>query len=358
MPDHSTYPGLTSYRLLGRSGLRVSPLCLGTMTFGTEWGWGADEQTNRDIMDHYLDAGGNFFDTADRYTGGTSEEMIGRYLAERGKRHEVVVATKFTFSHNPADPNSGGNGRKHIMDAVEGSLRRLQTDYIDLYWLHCWDLVTPVEEVMQTLDRLVTAGKIRYIGLSDTPAWYLSRAQTLAEWHGWAKVAALQLEYSLVERNIELEHVPAALELGMGITPWSPLASGLLTGKYSRTEKPEDSRLKVTEESPNPVFHKLIDRNFDITDVVLAVAKELGHSPAQVALNWVTNRPGITSTIIGARKLSQLEDNLGALSFSLPIEMEAKLNAVSEPARPFPWMFFTPPIQGAIHGDHGVPSRP
>jgi len=208
---------LNDYITLGRSGLKVSPLCLGTMSFGTEWAWGNDEATSKTIFDHYLDAGGNFFDTADVYTNGRSEEFVGKFIRERKARDRAVLATKFTFNAEPGNPNAGGNGRKNIYRALEGSLKRLGTDYVDLYWMHAWDLVTPVEEVVDTLHDLVQAGKIRYAGFSDVPAWYAARAQTLAEKEGKHRLIALQLEYSLVERNIEREHVGAAQALGMGI---------------------------------------------------------------------------------------------------------------------------------------------
>ena len=225
---------LSQYVTLGRTGLRVSPLCLGAMTFGTEWGLGAEEKASKEMFDRYIDAGGNFIDTADGYTNGHSEEMVGKFVAERKLRDRAVIATKFTFGAEPGNPNAGGNGRKNIYRALEGSLRRLKTDFIDLYYLHAWDIVTPVEEVVSTLTDLVREGKIRYYGLSDTPAWYVARAQTLAEKEGKERVATLQLEYSLVERNIEREHIPAAQELGIGICPWSPLAGGFLSGKYKR----------------------------------------------------------------------------------------------------------------------------
>ena len=223
------------YVTLGRSGLRVSPLTLGTMTFGTEWGWGTEENISRDVFNRYIDAGGNFIDTADLYTAGTSETMVGKFITERNLRDRVVLATKFTFNAEPGNPNAGGNGRKNIYRALEGSLNRLQTDYIDLYWLHAWDTLTPVEEVVSTLNDLVRQGKIRHYGFSDTPAWYVARAQTLAELQGKERLIALQLEYSLVERNIEREHIPVAQELGIGILPWSPLAGGFLAGKYERS---------------------------------------------------------------------------------------------------------------------------
>src|ERR1700722_6215022 len=225
---------LSHYVTLGRTGLRVSPLCLGTMTFGTEWGFGAEEKVSKQMFDRYIDAGGNFIDTADGYTNGHSEELTGRFIAERKLRDFTVLATKFTFGAQPGNPNAGGNGRKNIYRALEGSLRRLKTDYVDLYYLHAWDIVTPAEEVVSTLTDLVRDGKIRYFGLSDTPAWYVARVQTIAEREGKERVATLQLEYSLVERNIEREHIPAAQEFGIGVCPWSPLAGGFLSGKYKR----------------------------------------------------------------------------------------------------------------------------
>lgn len=356
-PTPRRIQSLADYALLGRSGLRVSPLCLGTMTFGTEWGWGADAEASRALFHRFLEAGGNFIDTADGYTSGRSEEMLGQFIKDAGNRDHVVLATKFTFNGAPGNPNAGGNGRKNIFRALEGSLKRLQTDYIDLYWLHAWDGLTPVEEVLHTLDALVRSGKVRYIGLSDTPAWYLTRAQTLAELRGLERVSALQLEYSLVERNIEREHVPAALELGMGICPWSPLASGFLTGKYQRTASggEGEGRLKAMAGSPNPAFQKFTERNWRVLDTLLAVSKELGRSPAQVALNWATKRPGITSTIIGATKLTQLEDNLTALEFDIPPELSKRLEEVSRPESLFPYFFFEPTVQGMISG--GVPVR-
>jgi aryl-alcohol dehydrogenase-like predicted oxidoreductase len=355
-----TRTSLGSYTLLGRSGLRVSPLALGTMTFGTEWGWGAPRQTAFTLLDRYLEAGGNFIDTADGYTGGTSEALIGDYFAERGQRDRAVIATKFTFNAAPGDPNAGGNGRKNIHRALEGSLRRLKTDYVDLYWLHAWDGLTPVEEVMATLDGLIAAGKIRYIGLSDVPAWYLARAQTLAELRGLERVAGLQLEYSLVERNIEREHIPAAQALGVGITPWSPLASGLLTGKYTRdgVSAKGEGRLPAIAASGNPGFEKLFtEQNWRIVDTLVAVARELGKSPAQVALSWVIHRPGVTSTILGATKPEQLEANLGALEVEIPAPLRERLDEVSRPPVVHPYHFFvTPQMQAMIAG--GTTIRP
>jgi aryl-alcohol dehydrogenase-like predicted oxidoreductase len=344
---------LSQYRLLGRSGLRVSPLCLGTMTFGTEWGWGAPKDATFAMLDRFFEAGGNFVDTADGYTGGTSERLLGEYFAARGTRDRAVIATKYTFNAFPGDPNAGGNGRKNLYRALDASLKRLQTDFVDLYWVHAWDGLTPLEEVLSTLDDVVRAGKVRAIGLSDVPAWYLARAQTMAEWRGWEKVAALQLEYSLVERNLEREHLPAARELGVGLTPWSPLASGLLTGKYQRRglKTSGGGRLEKTQDSGNPAFEKLFtERNWAIVDALVAAAKELGRSPAQVALQWVATRPGVTSTIIGASKLEQLDDNLRALEAPLPPAVVERLEAVSRPELVHPYHFFQPAMQSMMTG--------
>jgi len=349
---------LATYSLLGRSGLRVSPLCLGTMTFGNADNWGSDEDTARSIFQRYIDAGGNFIDTADMYTGGDSEKMVGKFTKDMANRDSLVIATKFTFNQGHG-PNAGGNGRKHMIEACEASLRRLKMDYIDLYWMHAWDRMTPAEEVMYAFDALVRDGKVRYVGFSDIPAWYLGRAQTIAEMRGWEKLCALQLEYSLVERNIEFEYVDAAHEMGLGICPWSPLGSGVLTGKYKREGKGNGkNRLEQLKDSGNPVFNKLTDKNFDIADKVVEIADKLGKSPAQVALNWATKRPGITSTIIGASKMKQLEDNLGALEFDIPDELFQELNEVSEPKREFPYVFFTGAIQNMVTGGATVKREP
>jgi aryl-alcohol dehydrogenase-like predicted oxidoreductase len=351
---------LAAYYTLGRSGLRVSPLSLGTMTFGTEWGWGSDEDTARQMFNTYVDAGGNFVDTADLYTNGTSELWTGKFMAERNLRDRIVLATKFSYNADPANPNAGGNGRKNIMRAVEGSLKRLGTDYIDLYILHTWDSITPVEEVMRTLDDLVRSGKVRHIGLSDTPAWYAARAQTLAEWRGYEPISTLQLEYSLVERNIEREFVPLGLELGMGVMVWSPLASGLLSGKYRPSEGVlnAEGRLDTLKDSQNTAFQKFSDRNWKIVAELETVAKELGHSMAQVAVNWTATRPGVGSVIVGATKLAQLEDNLKALEFELPKELSDRLDAVGRPETQFPYSFFEPGHQAMIHGSKPVGVKP
>jgi aryl-alcohol dehydrogenase-like predicted oxidoreductase len=341
--------GMNEYFTLGRSGLRVSPLCLGTMTFGTEWGFGADEKESRAIFDRYLEVGGNFIDTADGYNAGTSEIMVGKFVGDRKLRDRLVIATKFTFNAEPGNPNAGGNGRKNIYRALEGSLRRLKMDYVDLYHLHAWDLVTPVEEVLSTLNDLVREGKIRHYGLSDTPAWYVARAQTIAEKEGKERMIALQLEYSLVERNIEREHVPAAQELGIGICPWSPLAGGFLSGKYKREGDSGHGDGRLVN-APNPIFARFSERNWRILDVLHDVAKQIHKSPAQVALNWVATQPGVSSTIIGATKVAQLDDNLASVDFSISAEQRKQLDEASALEVFHPYTFFDAALQSTIHG--------
>ena len=326
---------LNHYVSLGRSGLRVSPLCLGTMTFGEDWGWGSSVAESEAILAAYLDRGGNFIDTANGYTKGHSEVIIGDYFAKTaGRRDRAVIATKFSTNLYPGDPNGGGAGRKSIVAACEQSLRRLRTDYIDLYWMHFWDPYTPIDETLRALDDLVGSGKVRYVGFSDTPAWKVAQAQTLAACRGWAPLVALQVEYSLVERTVEGELVPMAIELGLGVTPWSPLRGGVLSGKYTRanaaTAKPDRGTRVATF---------LTERNLTIIDELIRVAGELGATPAAVALAWVQSRPGVASTIIGARRMDQFEQNIAALEVSLaPAHAEA-LDKVSAQSLNFPAPF-------------------
>jgi aryl-alcohol dehydrogenase-like predicted oxidoreductase len=348
---------LNEYVTLGRSGLRVSPLCLGTMTFGTEWGWGAEEDPSRVMFNRYLEKGGNFVDTADGYTNGKSEELVGKFLQETKSRDKVVLATKFTFNGQPGNPNANGNGRKNIYRAIEGSLRRLQTDYIDLYWMHAWDMVTPVEEVVASLDTLVRSGKIRYYGFSDIPAWYLARAYTIAELQGLEKIIALQLEYSLIERHIEREHIPAAQELGLGVCPWSPLGNGLLSGKYKREEQAgaTEGRLEILKKSGGTLFERFTERNWKIVDALLDVSKQIGRPAAEVALNWVATQPGVTSTILGTTKIAQLDSNLASLDFSIPAELRAGLDKASElDPNAHPYVFFGPKLQARVRGEMSI----
>ncbi len=327
---------LTDYVTLGRSGLRISPLCLGTMTFGEDWGWGASVAESESLLSHYLDRGGNFIDTANGYTKGHSEVIIGDFFARTpGRRDRVVLATKFSSNLFPGDPNAGGASRKNIIASCDESLRRLKTDYIDLYWLHFYDPHTPIDETMRALDDLVSAGKVRFIGVSDTPAWKVAQAQVLAAWRGWAPFVGLQIEYSLIERTVEGELVPMAQEFGLGITPWSPLRGGVLSGKYTR-----ENAATAQPDRGDRVKAFLNERNLTIIDELLRVAKELNASPASVALAWVQSRPGVTSTIIGVRKAEQLDQNLAALDVTLSAEQIAALNKVSEPTLNFPAPFF------------------
>jgi aryl-alcohol dehydrogenase-like predicted oxidoreductase len=326
---------------MGRSGLRVSPMALGTMTFGTDWGWGADRDEARRLFDAYVDRGGNFIDTANNYTNGTAEEFVGEFAVDR--RDELVIATKYTSSTRPGDPNAGGNHRKSMLTSVEQSLRRLQTDYIDLLYLHIWDGTTPIEEIMRGLDDLVRAGKVVYVGMSDTAAWQVARMQTIADVRGWAPVIALQIEYSLVERTGERDLVPMASELGLGVIPWSPLGSGVLTGKYTRADLDHSPSSDPTGTRKNVAAANgvLTERALDIADVVKDVADEVGRSPAQVALAWTLFNPAVTSPIIGARTLTQLEDNLGALDVELTAAQRARLHEVSAIDLGFPHEMLT-----------------
>ena len=326
---------LDHYVTLGRSGLRVSPFCLGAMTFGEDWGWGSTVPDAEAIVTRYIEQGGNFLDTANAYTKGHSEKIIGDYVRQRGpRRDQLVIATKFFANLFPPDPNAGGASRKSVMAACDESLRRLQTDYIDLYWMHLWDRFTPIDETMRALDDLVTAGKVRYIGFSDTPAWKVAQAQVMASFRGWAPLAALQIEYSLLERTVEGELIPMARELGLGVTPWSPLRGGALTGKYTRDN--------VTDAKPGRgvrVSASLDERTFVVIDELVRVAGELDTTPAAVALAWVHARPGVDSTIIGARTMEQLEQNLAALAVVLDDRQAEALDRVSTPTLGFPMPF-------------------
>jgi len=326
---------LTDYVTLGRSGLRVSPFCLGAMTFGEDWGWGSSVAESEGIISRFMERGGNFIDTANVYTKGHSEKIIGDFVGrDHARRDRVVIATKFFGNLFPGDPNGGGAGRKTIVSSCEQSLRRLQTDYVDLYWMHCWDRLTPVEETMRALDDLVTSGKVRYIGFSDTPAWKVSQAQTMAQLRGWAPLVALQIEYSLLERTVEGELMPMAREMGLGVTPWSPLKSGVLSGKYTR-----ENAASVKADRGERVTQNLGEKVYSIIDELIAIGKELGASPASVALAWVQGRPGVASTIIGARRLDQLDQNLAALALSMNADQVARLDKLSKPTLGFPMQF-------------------
>ena len=326
---------LNSYVTLGHSGLRVSPFCLGTMSFGEDLGWGSNVPDSEAIIGRYLEEGGNFIDTANIYSKGHSERIVGDFFKQRlGRRDRTVIATKFFCNLFAGDPNGGGAGRKAIIAQCDESLRRLQTDYIDLYYLHNWDRFTPVEETMSALDDLVKAGKMRYIGFSDTPAWKITEAQITARFRGWAPLIALQIEYSLLERTVEGELVPAAQELGMGVLPWSPLRMGVLSGKYTRGKKQ-----KLAARSA--YVGEITEKDYKILDKVQSIATELHTDMPTVALSWVQNRPGVTSTIIGARTMEHLEANLKALDFKLAPEQTAALDAASKPKLNFPFDFNT-----------------
>ncbi len=351
---------LRNYRTLGRSGLVVSPVALGTMTFGPG-GWNADDATARAIFDAYRDAGGNFIDTADIYSGGASERLVGQFIKETGSRDEVVLATKFAFNGSASplaatqagggNPNAGGAGAKNIHRALEASLRRLGTDYIDLYWMHVWDGVTPVEEIVQTLGDLVRAGKIRYYALSDMPAWLAIKAATIAAERRIPGPIAIQVEYSLVARDVEGEHIPAAREAGMGVMPWSPLAGGFLTGKYRR----EDTRGSGRLSGANPFGNsKFIDRNWGVLEVLSSVAADVGRPAAQVALAWVMARPGVAATLIGASKLEQLASNIAASEITLSEDQMNRLNEVSAPAPGFSAGLTSPMVRRMVFGGNDV----
>ncbi len=345
---------LDHYYTLGRSGLRVSRMALGTMTFGNaairgiSGHWGSTDETSRAIFDHYTDAGGNFIDTANSYGAGASESLIGQFMREKGNRERLVIATKYSNSLEPGNPNAGGNSRKALMRAVDQSLHRLGTDYIDLYMVHTWDRITPAEEVVRTLDDLVRAGKIRYGGLSDVPAWYAARAQTWAETHALTPLISLQLPYSLVERNIEHEFVPLAQNLGMGITVWSPLAMGLLSGKYRVDGDQWTGEGRLTTDTSGKGMGLFTARNLGILSALQDVAAETGRPMAQVALSWTLNRPSIAALIIGASRLAQLQDNLAALDFTLPAELAAKLDAAGALPSPHPYALFDADYQAGV----------
>ncbi|MEZ2131030.1 MULTISPECIES: aldo/keto reductase [unclassified Sinorhizobium] len=350
---------LDRYRLLGRSGLRVSPMALGTMTFGTDWGWGADEHESRRIFDAYVDRGGNFIDTANQYTGGKSERFVGEFAGDR--REQLVIATKYTLTARPADPNAGGNHRKSMVQSVEASLKRLNTDYIDLLYLHAWDFMTPVEEILRGMDDLVRAGKIVYLGISDTPAWQVSRMQAIADLRGWSPLVALQIEYNLIERTVERDLIPMAREMGLGVIPWSPLGSGVLAGKYSRADLDIGSgsaSAAGTRKNVAAANASLTERGLAIADVVKAVASEMGRTPAQVALAWTLCNPAVTAPIAGVRTLAQLEDNLGALDISFTDDQRSRLDKASAIELGFPHDFLVRPMpKSVIYGDVKIEKR-
>ncbi len=332
-----------NYQLFGKSGLRVSPLCLGTMTFGEDWGWGASKEVSKKIYDTFVEAGGNFIDTADVYTEGTSEAYLSDFIS--ADRDHIVLATKYTLSNTTHNPNNSGNHRKNLVQSVEKSLRRLKTDYIDLLWVHAYDYLTPIEEMMRALDDLVRAGKILYIGTSDAPAWVTSRANTMAELRGWTPFIGNQLEYNLTERTPERDLLPMSKELGLGVVAWSPLAAGILTGKYlDKKGEGSGGRMEGT------TSYRLNDRNDTIANTVVEVAKELETSPAQVALAWLRHKQ--TIPIIGARKIEQIKDNIASLELNIPAAQMERLDQVSAIDLGFPHDFvLRAGAQKMIYGD-------
>ena len=325
------------YKLLGKSGLRVSELCLGTMTFGEDWGWGASVDESRKIFDTFVEAGGNFIDTANGYTDGSSEKIVGELIAQ--DRERFVVATKYSFplrmNESKGDPNASGNHRKNLVQSLEGSLKRLNTDYIDLFWLHAWDFTTPVEEVMRSLDDVVRQGKVLYIGISDAPAWIIAQANTIAQYQGWTQFVALQIEYNLIQRTPERDLLPLAKAFDLAVTPWSPLAGGVLTGKYNKPLQPGEEQGRFA----NAAAGSISERSLAIADVVSQVAFEIGRTPSQVAIAWLRAQSGIIIPIIGARKLTQFQDNLASLDVTLSAEHLQRLNEVSQIELGFPHDF-------------------
>ena len=359
---------LATYRTLGRSGLAVSPLALGTMTFGAGR-WGADEATSRAIFDAYVEAGGNFADTADVYSGGQSEEMLGRFIAERRNRDRMVIATKSGFPRTEGTPLAGGNSARNIRDGIEGSLRRLGTDFIDMYWTHVWDRTTPPEEVLRALTDAVRRGDILYYGFSNAPAWYAAQIATLARARGLPEPIGLQYSYSLIDRGVELDVMPAGRALGLGLVAWSPLAAGMLTGKYGREKiaaagpagslpnrageaaaSGSDGRLN----GDNPYGGMLFtEKNFDMVDVVRSVAAEIGRPMAQVALAWVAARGGVASVLIGASRPAQLLENIAALDIVFDADQQARLDAASALPMLNPYFIFELP-RALIFGGQDV----
>lgn len=317
------------YKLLGRSGLKVSELCLGTMGFGTDSGWGADKESSFGIMEAFANAGGNFLDTANRYQNGTSEKIIGEFVSQQD-RDFFVIATKYSLYDNLTNPNASGNNRKNMMRSVDASLKRLNTEFIDLLYLHIWDDLTPIDEIIRGLDDLVRSGKVNYIAISDTPAWMVAKANTMAELMGWSQLVALQVEYSLIQRTPERDLIPMAQHFGMTVTPWAPLAGGALTGKYLKGDK---GRIKEGSK-------RLNDRSVSITKEVMAIAEELGVEPSHVALKWTMQKDFSSIPIVGATKLSQLEENLKTIDVVLTEEHIKRLDAVSDFELGFPGDFY------------------
>lgn len=350
---------LDDYRLLGRSGLRVSPLSLGTMTFRTGSDWGSSDEDAQAIYDAYVEAGGNFVDTANFYGQGGSEILTGQLI--KARREQIVLSTKYSLTMRWGDPNGSGNQRKNMVRSVEASLKRLDTDYIDLLYLHVWDDRTPVEEILRAFDDLVRSGKVAYIGISDSPAWQISRMQAIAELRGWAPFVALQIPYNLTERTVERDLMPMAKEMGVGVLPWSPLAGGVLSGKYSRDDlkakAPDAIAGMNSRKDINIATGRLTERTLEMAEVVKTVAAELGRTPSQVALAWTLLHPAVTSPLIGARTHAQLVDNLGALDIEFGSDQVQRLNAVSEIDMGFPHSMLNSGVTDQMFGGVRVEQR-
>ncbi len=331
------------YKLFGKSGLKVSELCLGTMTFGEDWGFGAGRDECKAIFDAYAEAGGNFIDTANMYTNGTSEKIVGELV--KSQRDRFVVATKYSLMQRPGDPNSVGNSRKSMVTALEASLRRLDLEYVDVYWVHAADGITPLDELMRALDDVVRSGKALYVGVSDMPAWQVSYSVALAELRGWSRFVGLQIEYSLLERTVERELTPMARHLDLAVAAWAPLAGGVLTGKYKGNQADDSKRAAMNSD-------RVSDHKLAVASAVTEIAQELGRSPAQVAINWLRARSGVVIPIVGARKVSQIRDSLGAVEFQLSAEHLQRLDQVSAVELGFPHDFLKQPsIDTIVRGD-------
>ncbi len=322
------------YKLFGRSGLRVSELCLGTMTFGEEWGYGANKDESEKIFRTYIDSGGNFIDTANRYTDGTSEKYIGGFIKNGNIRNEVILATKYSLVTDlKGGINDSGNHRKNLIQSLDASLRRLQTDYVDLFYLHAWDYTTHIEEIMRALDDVVSQGKVLYVAISDTPAWIVSRANAIADLRGWSPFVALQIEYSLIQRTVERELIPMAKSLDLGVVAWAPIGGGALTGKYlQQNENPK--RLKKGST-------RLSERNLKIAQEVVDIANEFHCSPSQVAIAWVRQQGEVIIPIVGSRNAEQLNDNLQSINITLDNDNLQRLNEISKVEPGFPHDFLS-----------------
>ncbi|MBK8259330.1 MAG: aldo/keto reductase [Polyangiaceae bacterium] len=335
------------YKLLGKSGLRVSELALGTMTFGEDWGFGASRDESRRQFDTFVERGGNFFDSAINYTNGSAEQILGEFIAS--ERARFVIATKYSLNTRPDDPNAGGNQRKNMVQSVETSLKRLGTDYIDLYWVHLHDPYTPFEETMRGLDDLVRAGKVLYVGISDAPAWWIAQANTMADLRGWSRFVALQVQWSLIERDVEREHIPMARALDMAVTPWGVLGAGILTGKYASGKAPEDTR------RVGWTANRLTDKNHAIVAEVQKIAGEIERTASQVSIAWVKQQAPNVIPIIAARKYEQIVDNLAAADVTLTAEQMKRLNEAAAIKLGFPYDFLaSDSVRALAYGKTGA----